>query len=132
MLSKIEAELSAPSLNQPLKISFNKASADYSQKDWDISNVIGNNSSKGWAVDGPTRRENNKAMFVSPQLVEVPVNAKLQIKLFHQALSQHNIGRFRIAISSVPGELITLNGFQIPLNISKILDTDIQKDLFNK
>ena len=127
VLSKIEAELSAPSLKEPLKISFKKASADYSQKDWDISNVLGNNSSKGWAVDGPTRRENIKAMFVSPQVIDVPENTNITIKLFHQSLSQHNIGRFRFGVSSVPEELITLNGFQIPSNITKILDTDFQK-----
>lgn len=127
VLSKIEAELSSPSLKSPLKISFNKAIADYSQKGWDITNVIGNDSSKGWAVDGPTRRDNIKAMFVSPQLVDIPENATIKISLSHQALSQHNIGRFRIAISSVPRELITLNGNQIPVNVIKIIDTDIQK-----
>jgi len=127
VLSKIEAKLSAPSLKEPLKVSFKKAIADYSQKDWDIANVIGNNSSKGWAVDGPSRRENIKAMFVSPQLVAIPENSTIEIRLSHQALSQHNIGRFKIAVSSVPEELITLNGFQIPSNITKILDTDIQK-----
>ena len=66
-------------------------------------------------------------MFVSPQLVDIPENATIKISLSHQALSQHNIGRFRIAISSVPGELITLNGFQVPVNITKIIETDIQK-----
>jgi len=44
VLSKIEAELSSPSLKTPLKISFNKAIADYSQKGWDITNVVGNDS----------------------------------------------------------------------------------------
>jgi hypothetical protein len=127
VLSKIEAELSSPSLNSPLKITFNKAIADYSQKGWDIANVVGNDSSKGWAVDGPTRRDNTKAMFVSPQLVDIPENATIKISLSHQALSQHNIGRFRIAISSVPGELITLNGIQIPVNVTKIIDIDNQK-----
>ena len=127
VLSKIEAHLSAPSLKEPVKISFKKAIADYSQKDWDISNVIGNNSSKGWAVDGPTRRENIKAMFVSHELINVPENSTIEIKLSHQVLSQHNIGRFRIAVSSIPEELITLNGIQIPTNITKILDTDILK-----
>jgi hypothetical protein len=127
VLSKIEAELSSPSLKTPLKIAFNRAIADYSQKDWDIINVVGNDSSKGWAVDGPTRRDITKAMFVSPQLVDIPENATIKISLSHQALSQHNIGRFRIAISSVPGELITLNGFQVPVNITKIIETDTQK-----
>ena len=127
VLSKIEAELSSPSLKIPIKISFNKAIADYSQKGWDITNVVGNDSSKGWAVDGPTRRDITKAMFVSPQLVDIPENATIKISLSHQALSQHNIGRFRIAISSVPGELITLNGFQIPVSVTKILEIDIQK-----
>lgn len=127
VLSKIEAELSSSSLKTPLKITFNKATADYSQKGWDIANVLGNDSSKGWAVDGPTRRDITKAMFVSPQLVDIPENATIKISLSHQSLSQHNIGRFRIAISSLPGELITLNGFQIPLNVTKILEIDIQK-----
>jgi hypothetical protein len=127
VLSKIEAELSSPSLKTPLKIAFNKAIADYSQKGWDIINVVGNDSSKGWAVDGPTRRDITKAMFVSPQLVDIPENSTIKISLSHQALSQHNIGRFRIAISSVPGELITLNGFQVPVNITKIIETDPQK-----
>ena len=127
VLSKIEAELSSPSLKVPLKISFNKAIADYSQKGWDIANVVGNDSSKGWAVDGPTRRDNTKAMFVSPKLVDIPENATIKISLSHQALSHHNIGRFKVAISSVPGELITLNGFQVPVSVTKILEIDIQK-----
>lgn len=127
VLSKIEAELSAPSLKQPLKVSFQKALADYSQKGWDISNVLGNDSSKGWAVDGPTRRKNTKAMFVLSQSVSIPENAILNVRLIQQTLSQHNIGRFRISISSMPPNLVALDGLQIPANIEKILETEVDK-----
>ena len=93
VLSKIEAELSSPSLKVPLKISFNKAIADYSQKGWDIANVVSNDSSKGWAVDGPTRRDNTKAMFVSPQLVDIPENATIKIRGALSARTSHEAKR---------------------------------------
>ncbi|NDB76900.1 MAG: DUF1549 domain-containing protein, partial [Verrucomicrobia bacterium] len=57
ILSGIEAEISAPSLAKPEVIKFTKAEASYSQKGYEVGLVVNGKGGKGWAVDGPTRKE---------------------------------------------------------------------------
>ncbi len=65
VLTRVEAELRAPSLADPIKANFQRVAADYSQAGWDIQATLGKIPGKGWAVDGPTRRETRRAMFLN-------------------------------------------------------------------
>ena len=121
VLSRVEAEISAPSLAEPVRVKFHTVAADYSQSGWEIGLVLSGDRSKGWAVDGPTRREPRKAMFLLETEVRVPADATLTIRLFHEAINQHNIGRFRLSATGLAPATVTLDGPRIPESIRQIV-----------
>lgn len=121
VLTKVEVSISAPSLKKPKAVKLRKAVADYSQKNWDISLVNDGNASKGWAVDGPTRKEPCKALFAFDSLVEVPADATITVTLHHEAITQHNIGRFRISVSQSSPETLGLDGTTVPNEVRNAL-----------
>jgi Protein of unknown function (DUF1553)/Protein of unknown function (DUF1549)/Planctomycete cytochrome C len=116
VLSKVEAEIVTPG-KAPMPVNFSRAEADYSQQGWNISNTLGQDISKGWAVDGPTRKENRKAMFIAATRTPIPSGSTLKIRLVQQSLNQHNIGRFRLSFSSRPPEQLKLQGNGVPTEI---------------
>ena len=124
VLTRVEAQITAPSLSKPLTVTFTDAEAAYSQKGWGIESLIAeanerlskrkkaaaSNRGKGWAVDGPSRREPNRAMLVAAEAVSVPAEAKLTIRLVHETLSKHQIGRFRLSYAAAAADRVTLAG----------------------
>ncbi len=142
VLTRIEAEIRAPSLKQPLKLTFSEAEAVFSQKGWGIESLIdatlakaakrestkGTNRGKGWAVEGTTRKEPNQAMVLVPDLVSVPADARITVRLVHDTLNNHQIGRFSLDWCSVPPQMVTLVGDgAAPADIRVILDLDPAK-----
>ncbi len=133
VLSNIAAEVTAPGLAEPLKAKFIRAEATYSQKGWEIGLVLDDVASNGWAVDGPTRRDPTSAMFVVESPLTVPENATVTVTLRHDALSQHNIGRFRLSSTSLPPSTVKLDGAKFPEALKAILElaadkrSDVQK-----
>ena len=121
VLTRVGFEISAPSLEKPQTVNLRKAVADYSQKGWDISLINDGNNSKGWAVDGPTKKDRRKALFAFDSLIEIPADATLTIKLHHEAISQHNIGRFRVSVSSMNPETLGLDGTTVPPDVRETL-----------
>lgn len=91
-----------------------KAVADFSQNGWDIGNVVTGSKGRGWAVDGPTRKENRKAFFVLESPLTVSETSEVTIRLEHDAIQQHNIGKFRISTTSVPGDSVALD--EVPIS----------------
>ena len=127
VLSSVEAEITAPSLSAPLQASFNRAEATYSQKGWEIGLVLDGTPSNGWAVDGPTRRDQTNAMFLVETPLSVPANATLTVRLKHEALTQHNIGRFRLSQTSLPPGTVKLDGATFPASLKQVLALDADK-----
>ena len=72
----------------PLKFA---VESDYSQKGWDIKNAEQRPVRKGWAVDGPSRREPIKALFLAGQPVAVPKEATVVLRFVCATLNQHNL-----------------------------------------
>ncbi len=122
VLTRVEAEIAAPTLPTPNVVKFTYVEADYSQQGWDIQNTIGNDISKGWAVDGPTRKEICRAMFLSEAPFTVPENATITIRLVQESLNQHNIGRFRVSATGLARGTVAISGSQIPDSIRGILN----------
>ena len=122
VLSRVEAEVTAPGLAESLKAKFVKAEATYSQKGWEIGLVLDDVPSNGWAVDGPTRREATSAMFLIDGALTVPENATITVRLKHEALGQHNIGRFRLSYTSLPPSTVKLDGAKFPEALKAILE----------
>jgi len=57
----------------------------------------------------------------------VPPDATIMIRLKHEALANHNIGRFRVSATSLPPTVVKLNGGDTPKEIRDILDLDPAK-----
>ena len=125
ILSGIEAEITAPSLAKAEVIKFTKAEASYSQKGYEIAQVVSAKGGKGWAVDGPTRKEPLKAMFLADRVVTVPADATLTVRLLHKSSGAHSIGRFRLSATSLAPGLAKLEGGpQVPDALKKIFATE--------
>ena len=121
VLTRMEAIISTAE-NAPITTAkIVDAKADYSQKDWDISNTVQANSGRGWAVDGPTRRETCRAMFLFDASIEVPEKSTITIRLVQESLGQHNIGRFRLATTGLAQSTVAISGTQIPESIKTIV-----------
>ncbi|MCY2962113.1 MAG: DUF1553 domain-containing protein, partial [Planctomycetota bacterium] len=127
VLSRVEIEIASPKLAAPLKPKFTKAVADYSQNGWDIGNVLGTDRARGWAPDGPTKKEPRKAMFLLEAAVEIPADATLTVRLYHESINQHNIGRFRLSTTSLPPASVTLEGAKYPEAIRAIVELEAAK-----
>lgn len=99
VLSGIEAELISSEGAAPIPLAFQRAEAEYSQKDWSIDFVLKNVPRKGWAIDGhvPEVRQPRQAWFHLAEPRTVPAGAILVVRLKQEALDQHNIGRFRLS-----------------------------------
>lgn len=114
VLSRVEVSVREPDSVNARTSKLVKAVADYSQQGWEISNVVTGNSGKGWAVDGPTKKENRKAFFVLENPLEVKEESEVTIRLEHAAIAQHNIGKFRLSTTSIPGDAIALD--EVPIS----------------
>jgi hypothetical protein len=129
VLSRVEAEITAPGLAAPLKGVFNKAVASYSQNGWEIENTVRGNRQRGWAIDGndPTKRLPRRAMFLLETPLTAPADATLTVRLRHESLGQHNIGRFRLSRTSLAASTVSLEGSAFPATLATILATDSAK-----
>ncbi len=106
---------------KPEPMSLASAEADYSQKGYDIKNVISKVRTGSWAVDGPTRKENRRAMFVLEKPVTPADGSMLLLRLRHEAISHHNIGRFRLSFTSLAPSLVKLSGDSAPPELKAAL-----------
>lgn len=131
VLTDVDAEITAPSLEKPLIASITRAESDYDQPGWPVKAIVddkqkrkrGTKNGKGWAVDGPTKKEPRKAIFVFAAPLTVPENATVTITLRHDAIGGHNIGRFRLSTSSLPPSLINLDGNAVSPSLRAALQT---------
>ena len=104
VLSEFELEISSPDKEQkPERIKFRQAVADYSQNNFNIAASIDGNKGTGWAVDGPTKKENRIAMYLAEKPFGHGTGANMRIRMhFNYPNIVHAIGRFRFAISTDP------------------------------
>jgi len=116
VLSDVRVTVRTPEIKTPENraepgvAKLSKVEADYNQKGWEVGLILDGNPGNGWAVDGPTRREPNRAAFVFAAPIATPAGSVVRIELVHAALSQHNIGRFRLSMSSLDPGLVSISG----------------------
>ena len=137
VLTDVIAEINAPGLAKPLVADFNRAEADYNQTGYEVKLIVedkpkrgkGAKNKKGWAVDGndPAKRVARKAMFVTATPLTVPPNATISISLRHDAITSHNIGRFRLSTASLPAVALKLDGAKVPPAIMAALSAEPAK-----
>jgi hypothetical protein len=121
VLSRLEAQVVAPEWEAPRSAIFTHAEADYSQKGWEIEHAVKGNAAKGWAVDGPTRKEASRAIFLTDAATQVPRDAKITIRLVQETLGQHNIGRFRLSVTGLPKGSVSFDGARVSDSLRTVL-----------
>ena len=111
VLGEFEAETSHPAKGgkprQSERIKFKRAFADFSQNGYNIAKTIDGNTNTGWAVDGPTRKENRIAVFIADKPFGFEGGTDLEIRLRFNFGSIHSIGRFRIGFTDSPKPELT-------------------------
>ncbi len=125
VLAEFEVDVIDDSGN-PVQADFARVEADYSQKGWEITNLLNpgkkRQRGKGWAVDGPTKKDARQAMFVLKQ--PVPAGSEVTVTLKHDTtFGQHNIGRFRVSATSLPAGMVRLDGKSAFTAVATILKT---------
>src|SRR5262249_42568599 len=87
--------------SQPVRIA--AAAADYEQQGFPIAHTIDADPRTGWAVDGHTRRGDRMAVFTFDRPLPGGPGTVLLVRMRHQSqYAQHNIGRFRLSLTSAP------------------------------
>ena len=135
VLTDVIAEINAPGLAKPLRATFTRAEADYNQQGYGVGLIVqdkpqrgkGGKKSQGWAIDGPTKRDARKAMFITGAPLTVPPNATLSVTLRHDSIANHNIGRFRLSTTSLPPATVQLDGAKVAPSIIAVLNAEPAK-----
>ena len=118
VLSEFEVTANEPGEDQAVRrVQLASVSADYSQKGYEVAKSIDGNLGTGWAVDGPTRKENATAVYLLKEPLQLTGNESLRVAMRHRQFATHGIGRFRVSVSSDPS-------LSLPANIAKILQVD--------
>ncbi|MDH4452185.1 MAG: PSD1 and planctomycete cytochrome C domain-containing protein [Verrucomicrobiota bacterium] len=112
---------------KPEKQTLARVAADYSQKGYEIDKVLKRDKGKGWAIDGNSKKDPRRAMFVLQQPLLAPQGTTLMLRLRHEAVGGHNIGRFRISAASTPAETLKLDGDTQLAAVNGILDIPAAK-----
>lgn len=135
VLTDVIAEITAPGMEKPISATFTRAEADYNQKGYEVRLIVdgkprgrrGEKRRQGWAIDGPTKRDPRKAMFVLSSPLTVPANATVRVTLRHDAIANHSIGRFRLSVTSLPPAAVKLDGAKVPPSIIAALELAPEK-----
>jgi hypothetical protein len=65
-----------------------------------VANAVDSKSNTGWAVDGHAKAVNHMAVFTFAQPIAGGPNTAITVRLKHESpFAQHNIGRFRLALT---------------------------------
>ncbi len=86
-------------------LSWLHASADHSQKDYDITAAVDGNIATGWAINVTSGRMNvnRTANFILRDPVDIERGKRLVLRLrFGAKPPKYNIGRFRLAVTNAP------------------------------
>ncbi len=97
-----EFDVTAVSVVDPTKtetVEFVAASANYSQKNYHVTNAIDGDLGTGWAKDGKRSSDHN-ALFFARQPFGFEGGTELRAKLRFNYGSQHVIGRYRLSVTS--------------------------------
>lgn len=87
----------------------------YQQKDWPVANALDGKKETGWAVDGHTKFDQDpSAVFRFASPVDFMDGDRLLVELRQEAVEFHNIGRFRLMVSSLPNAPLDDNTLGIP------------------
>jgi hypothetical protein len=120
VLSELKVEILQPGDAKPRQLTLSRALADFSQQDYQVEKAIDNNPNTGWAVAGQTGRDHVAIFELKDKLA---AGGTLTFTM-NQNLKDHNIGKFRLSVTTTPPPLTLGN---LPANVAKALHTDPMK-----
>ncbi len=126
VLTDVDVFIQKPG-GKPEKQTLSRVAADYSQKGYEIDKVLKRDKGKGWAIDGNSKKDPRRAMFVLQQPLQATEDTMLLLRLRHEAIGGHNIGRFRISATAAPAETLKLDGDTQLTAVKIILQTPADK-----
>jgi hypothetical protein len=123
IVSKIEVEIEPAEGGDPVPVKLVRAEADYEQKNWPAAAVLTGQKSKGWAIDGndPAKREPRHLAAFPAAAVSVSENSRLVVRIRQEALPNHTIGRFRLAVTGADPALMGVGGSTVPKAVKAAL-----------
>jgi hypothetical protein len=105
-------------------VAISSAAADYQQAGFPVAHAIDRDRRSGWAVDGHTRREDRTAVFTFARPLPGGPGTVLTIRMRHDSqYAQHNIGRFRLSLTSAPKPKLT-PGSGLPAEVVQALGVE--------
>jgi hypothetical protein len=114
-LSVTAAPKADPSKAVP--VAFSRATADFGQDGYPVTNAIDGNPGSGWAI-APQMGKNHFGLFELKEPAKFEGGATLVVTLDQQYDDVHTLGKFRIAATASPQPLNMPN---LPANIAEIL-----------
>ncbi len=135
VLTEVEVAVVAKEGEAAKPVKIVAALADFSQDGHPVQQAIDGNNATGWAVNGHQAIANRTAVF---KLAEAAAGAQLIVRLKHDSqYGQHNIGRFRLSLTSIPEPSLEDKG-GVPGPVAAVLQvaadkrTEDQKTLLAK
>jgi hypothetical protein len=121
VVNRVEVEIDPPGDAPAVAVVLGRAEADYEQAGWPATSVLG--GGQGWAIDGhlPDKRQPRRLAVFPTAAVDVPENARLLIRVRQEVIEGHAFGRFRVARSAAPTELIGVSGVAVPAAVRDVL-----------
>lgn len=112
----------------PIKIG--RATADFSQNNWEVAKAINENQDDGWAVS-PEIGKRHVAVFQLDDVISFETGVEFQVVLHqkYETGATHNIGRFRLTTTDFDG-VLALEG--TPGNVLEAIAADPRNDEQNK
>lgn len=119
-LSRIRVFVTEPGSDKRVEVQLVNPRASFEQNASNLSVVsaIDENPKTGWAVD-PEFGKNHAAIFEFERPLSFPNGAKLEVRLEFDLNARHNIGRPRLALTTLRDA--SFEDDALPLNISSIL-----------
>lgn len=116
VLTGIEVSVQQPDQKTPVPVKLASAVADFEQPGFPVAHTLDDKADTGWAVAGYEKKENRKAVFLFAQPLNVVPQSTFTVRLKHESVyGQHNIGCFRLAITSA--EVPTLDDQGLPQGV---------------
>lgn len=125
VLTEVEVAAQPAGEKKASPVKIKKAEADFSQPTFPIANAIDGKADTGWAVAGHEKPADHRCVFLLDQ--SIAANATIIIKLKHTSqFKQHQIGRFRVALTSVENPGLSDKG-GLPADVQQALLTETKQ-----
>ncbi|MEA2734556.1 MAG: hypothetical protein QOE14_1007, partial [Humisphaera sp.] len=99
-VEQVDVDAAGEDVGAPVRVKIDRAEADYSQPEFDVSKAIDDFFMKGWAVGGA--KNTNKSHVASFYTPDKLAGKKKLIITLKQLFPHHTLGKFRLSVGRTP------------------------------